>query len=342
MPSIVASRRTVLKAGAALTILAATGAALPKRPRAQSAGTPCHSRTRALMGTFVTISVAHESPDFAEQAVALAFERMEELIPVYNRFDPSSPLSVLNDQGAVRGAPEELAALLRRAREYHSLTQGAFNPAVKPVLDLLAHTAARDPQVRVDRQDLLDRLDLVRLDALRLSPHSVVLERQGMGLTLDGLAKGRIVDAASQALRTMGARNHLVDAGGDIRTSGERADGRAWAVAVQNPEGGEYPDVIRMRDGAVATSGAYEIWFGGNRLVHHIVDPRTGRSPHALASATVRASSVAEADALSTALFVARPRQGLALIDSLPGVESLLLTPQGGRLASRGWDRLHS
>lgn len=340
MPQNGTSRRTFLKAGTALTLLAAGGLSGLVRPA--RAETPCVSQTRALMGTFVTVSVAHESRNFAQDAVGRAFEHMQELIPVFNRFDTASPLSVLNDQRVLRGAPPELTQLLEQAREYHALTGGTFNPAVKPVLDLMAETARRNPDVPLNKEELRQRLALVDLDALRSNARSLVLERQGMGLTLDGLAKGRIVDAASETLRSLGAHDHLVDAGGDIRVSGGRTARRPWVVAVQNPKGGEYPDVIRLRDGAVATSGAYEVWFGDNCLAHHIVDPRTGRSPRTLSSATVRAASVAEADALSTALFVASPRQGLALIDSLPGVEALLLSAQGSRLASRGWDRLHS
>lgn len=333
------SRRDFLKAGAVLALCAAS-THLPRAAWAteQVGGLPCVSSTRPLMGTFVTISVANASRSFAEEAVQQAFERMAALIPLYDRFDPASPLSVLNDQGVLHGGPADLSELLQQARAWHDLTEGAFDPTVKPVLDLFAATALRDPKMRVPQKDIHELLPLVDMNALRIAPRSVAFDKSGMGLTLDGLAKGRIVDAASETLYALGATNHLVDAGGDIRTSGERDLGRPWAVAVQNPEGGAYPDVMRMRNGAVATSGAYEIWFGDNRLCHHIVDPRSGHSPVLLSSATVRAKSVADADALSTALFVAPPRQGLALIDSLPGTEALLLTARGTRLASRGWE----
>jgi thiamine biosynthesis lipoprotein len=333
------SRRDFLKAGAALALFAATKAApRPAFAAEQVNGTPCVSSTRALMGTFVTVTVAHASRGFAEDAVGRAFERMGELIPLFDRFDAASPISVLNAEGSLQGGPPELSGLLEHARDFHSLTGGAFDPTVKPVLDLFAATAVRDPKVRIPQEEIRELLPLVDMAALRIQPRSLSLGKRGMGLTLDGIAKGRIVDLASETLLALGAANHLVDAGGDIRTSGERALGRPWAVAVQNPEGGEYPDVFRMRNGAVATSGAYEVWFGENRLCNHIVDPRSGHSPALLSSATVRARRVADADALSTALFVAPPRQGLELIDSLPGTEALLLTARGSRLASRGWD----
>ncbi|MEF2144337.1 MAG: FAD:protein FMN transferase [Desulfovibrionaceae bacterium] len=342
MPRQAPNRREFLKACAAMGLAAAAfpicpgpALALTRQEQARIA-----TATRALMGTFVSISVVHPSQDFCEEALERGFARMAELIRVFDRFDAASPLSVLNDQGVLHGAPPELTGLLGRAREQHEISQGAFDPSVKPLLDLFASRAATDPEVRVDDRELDEVLPLVDLSALRLSASTLELGKKGMGLTLDGLAKGHIVDAASAALLEMGAENHLVNAGGDIRASGGRSALRPWAIAVQNPgsEATPFTDVIRLRNGALATSGGYEVWFGENRLTHHIVDPRTGRSPLRLSSATVRAANVADADALSTALFVSPPGQGLKLIDTLPGVEGLLLTANGSRLASHGWN----
>ena len=57
-----------------------------------------------------------------------------------------------------------------------------------------------------------------------------------MSITLDGIAKGYIVDRASHLLQACGISNHLINAGGDIRTCGSAAKGRAWRVAVEDPE----------------------------------------------------------------------------------------------------------
>ncbi|HHX86802.1 MAG TPA: FAD:protein FMN transferase, partial [Firmicutes bacterium] len=88
---------------------------------------------------------------------------------------------------------------------------------------------------------------------------------------------------------------------------------------------------------AIVTSGDYERAFEqeGQRY-HHILDPHTGYPASRLISVTVIAPSATEADALSTAVFVLGPEQGLKLIESLPGVEAILVTPRMEVIISSG------
>ena len=61
-------------------------------------------------------------------------------------------------------------------------------------------------------------------------------------ITTDGIAKGYIVDRASVILKNHGITNHLINAGGDIRTHGYGAKGKPWTIAIQDPsKKGDYP-----------------------------------------------------------------------------------------------------
>lgn len=297
------------------------------------------TRTEPLMGTFVTLTVLHDSRFLAEEAMGRAFARMRELIGVFNRFDSASPLSALNAEGRLADAPPELAGLLAEARSLHSLTGGAFDPTVKPIIDLFRERATEDGRVfhlsRAEREDLLA---LVGMDGVALSGRSVRFARAGMGLTLDGVAKGYIADMASSTLSDLGAKNHLVNAGGDIRVCSDERREKPWTIAVQSPEGAGSPALVHLRNGAVATSGSYEVAFDNRLVHHHIVDPRTALSPAQTASATVTADTVMQADALATAVFVLPPRDGFELVDALPGSEALIITANGTTLPTRKWD----
>jgi thiamine biosynthesis lipoprotein len=66
-------------------------------------------------------------------------------------------------------------------------------------------------------------------------------------------------------------------------------------------------------------------YFSADHTAFHIIDPRTGRSPSELASATAIAPTAAEADALSTTLMVLGVEDGLKLIETLPGTSALLV-----------------
>jgi thiamine biosynthesis lipoprotein len=146
------------------------------------------------------------------------------------------------------------------------------------------------------------------------------------------------VDRASHLLTTHGIKNHLINAGGDIRTSGSRKEGKPWTVAIEDPrKKQQFPDIIHLTDGAVATSGNYEIYFDRERMFHHIVDPFTGHSPLLATSVSVVAPTVMDADALSTSVFVLDPSRGTRFVDSLPNCECFIVTKAGEKFKSQGW-----
>jgi len=149
------------------------------------------------------------------------------------------------------------------------------------------------------------------------------------------------VDQAAKTLRQLGVQDFLVNGGGEILVGSSPANGaKPWRVAIEDPEKmGNYPDIIDMRSGAVATSGGYETYFDPDKRHNHLVDPRTGASPRFIRSVSVQAPTTMEADALATALSLLHPRQALDLVSRLPRRECLLITDTGAKLASPGWGR---
>jgi thiamine biosynthesis lipoprotein len=335
------SRRVFLKAAGALGVGAVAGAALQSKfdVIGLGGGLKKVSQTRVAMGTWVTVTAVHESRDMAEQAIGKTYEEMDRSIAVFSRFDSASPVSVLNRDGVVSGAPDELAGILQLTPYFTRATRGAFDVTVKPVVDLLKRTAGNGVPPREDQID--DALSRVDASGVEVSGDVIRFRRPGMGVTLDGVAKGYIVDNMSKQLSEHGISNHLVNAGGDIRTSGVSRSGNPWRIAVEDPEKGRnYPDMIDQTDGAVATSGNYEVYYDREKVFHHVVDPGTGLCPQQVASATVRARYAMVADILSTALFVLDPKDGPALITSLRGAynaEALILDAGGNRLKTAGW-----
>ena len=345
-------RRTFLKACGVFGVGAAAGGVLQaafKVIRLDN-GLLRISSTRLAMGTFVTVTSVHESRSQAEDAIGRAFEEMDRLIAVFNRYDSSTPLSVLNDQGTLAGPPPELLEVVGQSLDFGRISHGAFDITVKPVVDLLsAGLNVESPAAGSSAKNALskelpsavgidDALDLVGSDKIEMSQRRLGFRQSGMGITLDGIAKGYIVDRISDVLMSGGIERHLINAGGDIRTRGARRDGTPWSVAVQDPDKkGNFPDVIQLTDGAVATSGSYEVYYDKDRISHHIIDPSNGSSPHHNVSVSVRAGSVMAADALSTAVFVLRPTAGIGLVDTQPDGSCLIIDTQSKQHLSRGW-----
>ena len=180
-------------------------------------------------------------------------------------------------------------------------------------------------------------LPLVDGAAVEVGPGVIRFGKEGMGITLDGIAKGYVVDRVAETLLSLGLENFLINAGGDIRSEGVREDGRSWRVAVQDPQKAQsFPDVIPLR-GAVATSGSYEIYFDPEQKNHHIIDSRSGVSPEKSQSVSVVAPTAMEADALATSVFLLGPDRGAAFIESFPGCACLIVDRHGRQVRSDRW-----
>jgi thiamine biosynthesis lipoprotein len=336
-------RRRFLKACGALGVGAVAGGFVQSRFDVVGLGRGLKkvSLTRVAMGTYVTVTAVHPSRDVAEEAIGRSFEEMDRLITIFNRFDAASAVSVLNRDGRLSGPPPELSDLLQWAGRFHGVSGGSFDVTVAPLIALFDETIGRDGTTIPREDQIAAALSLVGADDVSVGRNAIRFRKDGMSVTLDGIAKGYIADMMSAALLERGVENHLVNAGGDIRTCGSTERGRPWTIAVEDPEKHrDYPDVIRLTDGAVATSGNYEIYYDREKVFHHIVDPRTGASPHLSTSVTVRARSVMVADALSTGVFVSEPPSGLRLVQSVrPTYDAscLILGTDGRRYTSTGW-----
>jgi thiamine biosynthesis lipoprotein len=290
------------------------------------------------MGTLVTFTTINSSRERAEEAVGRAFEEIDRLIGLLSRHDESAALASLNREGLLKDVPAELEEVVSSAIHFHSISKGSFDISVKPLVDLLESGEGGAGGGIPAPEDLKEALELTGMDHLSVSREVIRFAREGMGLTLDGIAKGFIVDRAAGVLKSNEIGSYLINAGGDIRTAGKREDRKPWTVAVQDPaKSGDYPDVIHLSNRSVATSGGYEIYFDPNMEVHHIVNSMTGASPDLNLSVSVVAPTTLAADALATALFLISPQEGVKLIESLPGCEALIVDRTGSRMKTRGW-----
>lgn len=294
--------------------------------------------SRPAMGTLVSISALGNSRTRLEEAIGRSLEEMDRLIMMFSRFESGSATSHLNSEGRIDGAPPEFSRVVGAALHFHDLSRGAFDLSVEPLVDLFRRRRdGTDPGPPTPSQ-IADALQLTGAGDIEVTRRAIRFGKPGMGITLDGIAKGYIVDRIAESLTRHKVKRYLVNAGGDIRTAGKKEDGRPWTVAVQDPEkSGNFPDTVHMAGGAVATSGSYEIYFDPDRTLHHIVSSRTGRSPDINSSVTVRAPSSMAADALATAVFVMGPPEGVRFIESLPRCECLVIDKHGRTLKSKGW-----
>jgi thiamine biosynthesis lipoprotein len=281
------------------------------------------------MGTVVTVTAVAEA-GVAREAVDAAFAAMTALAAKMSRFNPESDVSRLNQtagQGAVTVSPEVWDVLCLSMEVSHK-TDGAFDMSVGPLVALWKKSGSQGKLP--PEAELASACARVGWERIRLHAQRSVSLAEGMRLDLGGLAKGFIVDRGVDILKARGVTAGMVEAGGDICAFGSRPGGGAWRLGVQDPRRPDDPAVVavlNVTDRGVTTSGHYRRFsmIEGRRF-SHILDPRTGRPvENRLLSVTVVAPTAALADGLSTALSVLGKEKGLSLVESLAGVECLLL-----------------
>ena len=294
-------------------------------------------KTRLAMGTFVSMTAVHSSRDQAEQAIELAFAEVSRLSKLLSRHDNGSPVSQLNHTGVLHDAPRELCEVITASIQLWQQSGGAFDVTIKPLLDYYEQSFEKNQEPVADR--ITELLGVVGGQHLQLTGKTLKLARPDMAITLDGIAKGYIVDRASDVLIKNGISDHLVNAGGDIRAMGAPSEKAKWKIAIQDPEKKQsYPEIVEITNGAIATSGNYEIYYDQERLFHHIIDPKTGRSPQESVSVTVRTNSAMRADGLATGVFVLGPQDGVKMVESHPATWCYVLDASGKPAHSSGWD----
>ncbi|NNM31864.1 MAG: FAD:protein FMN transferase [Gemmatimonadetes bacterium] len=329
------SRRTMLRVVGRVGASAALGglavAELIRRGRLKRV-----RRTEARLGTLVSVEVVHEEAAAAREVVCGAFDTIGRLEGILSRHDRESQLSRLNREGRLDAPDAHLLNVLAAAQDLSRQTAGAFDVTVGPLLQLYERAFVREGR-EPRSEEIRMALERVGYEALVVEGSTVLLERPGMAVTVDGIGKGYVVDQVVSQMRRMGIEDVLVDAGGDLASAGTQGGG-GWPVTIQRPPGAGGPSpLLHLRGDALATSGDYMRAFTSDRTAHHIVDPRTGRSPRDVASTSVRAGSAMRSDALSTASMILGWDEGPAVLQSLEGVEGMVVAKWGETRSTTGW-----
>ncbi|MFU8818661.1 MAG: FAD:protein FMN transferase [Desulfurivibrio sp.] len=289
-------------------------------------------RSRAMLGTVVNLTVYGRDREQAEGAVTDTLGRMAELEGRLSRFREDSEVGRLNRDGVVESAGDDLLTVLRLAQKVSGASAGAFDITMLPLLSLYRrlgdHPAAIDgPDGRAAIAEARQRIDFRRL---QIDGRRVSLAGGGMGITLDGIGKGHIVDQGAATLVAHGFEQVYVEAGGDLLVKGGKPGREPWRIGIQNPRPAmARPLAVIAADSlAVATSGDYYQPFSPDFRYHHIIDPRTGFSAPELAAATVTAPGAALADALATACLVLGSEGAFQLLAQFPGCEGYFVTKE--------------
>ncbi len=301
-------------------VLAAAGAVVDARQHLVT-------RDAYLMGTRVHLAVYAAGRAEGMATLDTALRVLEDTDRELSTWRDDSAISALNRHPVGRPwqAPPATCRMLASAFEWQRVTSGTFDPAIGRLIAAWdIHGAGRIPSAEAlsfarDRSGSSH----VSLDKARCE----VTRHADAAIDVGGFGKGEALDRVEAAL---GPGAWLIDLGGQVSVGGPQPDGRSWVIDVADPAVREEARLqVTLDEGSLSTSGGSErdaVVNGAH--VAHVLDPRTGRPASFRGSVTVRHRSALAADALSTALYVMGPEEGVRWADRR-GIAAVFLIPEG-------------
>lgn len=219
----------------------------------------------------------------------------------------------------------ETAAVVARALEISKETNGAFDITVGPLVNLWKFGKDKS-DFEVPAQSKVNEarasIGYTNLE-VRTEPPSIRKLNSDIQIDLSAIAKGYAVDQVAKALEKLGCQSFMVEVGGEVRTAGNKANGKPWRIAIELPSSSnlarDYEKFVKLGDASMATSGDYRNFYEVDGKVYsHTIDPTTGTPvTHQLASISIIAEDCMSADAYATAGMVLGPEKGKECFDQL-------------------------
>jgi thiamine biosynthesis lipoprotein len=306
-----------------------------------SAWTAAHAewiyRDAPIMGTRCDVELWDEDRAKGEAAISAVFDELRRIDNEFSTFKPESEVSRVN-AGAAK-APmrisKELFDLIKTSIDYSKLTRGTFDITYASVGYMYNYPErVRPSEAQIAAALPESNYRHIHLDA---AAQTVFFDHDGVRIDFGGIGKGYAVDRGIAVLQGLGITRAMVNAGGDSRIIGDRF-GKPWIIGIRDPDDRNRTILkIPLTDTAFSTSGDYERFFdeGGVRY-HHILDPRTGKSPHKVRSVTIIGPYATRTDALTKSVFVMGVEEGIAFINTLSGIDAVAITPDRKVWYSKG------
>ncbi|MCC7259298.1 MAG: FAD:protein FMN transferase [Gammaproteobacteria bacterium] len=289
------------------------------------------------MGTRMEVRLWHDDELAARRLISSAMAEFDRIEAGMSTYREDSEISRLNARAASGPVPvsADLFDIVTRSIELSEFSGGAFDITYESVGQLYDFRRRQRPS----EAEIAAHLPQISYRHLRLDPvaRTIAYDTPGTRINLGGIAKGWAVERVIAQLRAAGVRHALATAGGDTRLLGDRR-GEPWVVGVRDPDdAARLITRLALDDEAISTSGDYERFFdeGGERY-HHILDPKTGRSAHGVRSVTIVGPDAVMTEGLTKTVFIQGAARGLAVVESLPGYDAVIVDSDKRVFLSKG------
>lgn len=275
-----------------------------------------------------------------------------ELFNSYDRFEGVNNFLTINENAGKEPVEVDpsIIELIKYSKEMYELTDGKINIAMGSLLRLwhdAREISVNNPdEAKIPEESLLKKAsEHKNIDAIEIDEenNTVYISDPDVQIDIGAIGKGYATKIIAQRLEEEGLKHGILSVGGDDVIFGENpaSENSYYKIAIQNPnlEDKEepYSSVVSLKNTSVVTSGDYQRYFmvDGKRY-HHIIDPETMYPSTKWRSVSVIMDDIAEADTISTYLFIIDQEKGMEFAKKV-GAEVLWIDEDYNQFKTEGW-----
>lgn len=283
-------------------------------------------------------------------------KKYHELYNSYDAFEGVNNFRTINENAgkeAVAVDPK-IIELIEYSKEMYDLTGGKINIAMGSLLGLwhdAREISVNNPdEAKIPEESVLKKASSHKdINAIEIDKekNTVYISDPDVRIDIGAIGKGYATKIIAKRLEEEGLKHGILSVGGDDVLIGDNpaSENSYYKIAIQNPDledkENPYSSVVSLINTSVVTSGDYQRYFmvDGKRY-HHIIDPETMYPSTKWRSVSVILDDIAEADTISTYLFILDYEEGLEFAKKV-GAEVLWIDEDYNSFATEGWPEVN-
>ncbi len=248
-----------------------------------------------------------------------------------NTYNPKSEASTFNQaKSSFRFRLPYLYPPILKAQEVFSISQGAFDPTVMPLVNLWGFGWKRTERPDTTKVDSIRTF--IGFEKIQFNKDSVWKTDPRTQLDFGGIGQGYGADVITDFLKSKGIENMLVELGGEGMACGQNLQsGKSWELGILDPESSRdkqfFKAYVSLTNKSFTTSGNYFNYrVVDGKKYSHTIDPVTGfPAQREILSASVFANDCTTADAWGTAFMVMGHEKAIELLSKHPELDAFLI-----------------
>lgn len=306
--------------------------------------------------TFMAYTKDEEEFEHYVRVLNEELKKYHELYNSYDAFEGVNNFRTINENAGKKpvAVDPKIIELIEYSKEMYDLTGGKINIAMGSLLGLwhdAREISVNNPdEAKIPEESVLKKASSHKdINAIEIDKekNTVYISDPDVRVDIGAIGKGYATKIIAKRLEEEGLKHGILSVGGDDVLIGDNpaSENSYYKIAIQNPDledkENPYSSVVSLRNTSVVTSGDYQRYFmvDGKRY-HHIIDPETMYPSTKWRSVSVILDDIAEADTISTYLFILDYEEGLEFAKKV-GAEVLWIDEDYNSFATEGWPEVN-